>query len=574
MSVLGNPAPVRATPARLIASAAVRLPRRLLLAICLIYITFGLFLRDPWKTEDVIGLAQMWSAAHLGGLAWLTPMVGDTLSAINGPLTAWVGGLSLLWLGPLTGDIIAGRLPNLLWFSLSSAAVWYGTYLLGRRPDAQPLALPFGGQPSPRDYGRMLADAALLLWLATLGLAWPSHETSAVPAALASQAVAFYGLARLRDQPAFGAATLGLAFAGAYLSRGLPAVLPLVLALPLVLRWRWHEELRPLLCLALPLALLPCATWWLAARTWHPEWLLTWQYWQQAQLGLPTAAGALSLLRNLPWFLWPLWPLALIAAWRWRGWYGASHMRIPLGMAVAALISLLFFRRPDEADLLALVAPGAALAALALPTLRRGQVNALDWFAVMAFSVAGVLVWFGWMTALTGWPTQIANNIARQTPGFQLPFSTFAFVMAAAATAAWFALLHWRLRTHPSALWRGTMLSAGGVLLTWVLLVTLWLPSIDYARSYRPVANGLAQIVARQPDAPCLDSIGLGLAQRASFAVFEGLVFDREADCSLVLQQTTQSQPEPLPGATPAILLWQSSRPADRHEFFRLYRRP
>src|SRR5690554_4996965 len=181
---------VRTTPARLTASAAARLPRAALVAVCLVYIVFGLFLRDPWKTDDVIGLAQMSTAWRLGGVAWLTPMVGNTLAAINGPLTVWIGGLSMALLGDSVGEVIAGRLPNLLWFAISVSALWYGTYLLGRRPDAQPLALPFGGQPEPRDYGRMLADAALLLWLGTLGLAWPVHETSAVPATLAAQSAA------------------------------------------------------------------------------------------------------------------------------------------------------------------------------------------------------------------------------------------------------------------------------------------------------------------------------------------------------------------------------------------------
>lgn len=564
--------PPRATPARLTASAAARLPRLLLLGVCLIYIMSGLFLRDPWKTEDVVGLAQMWTASHLGGLAWLTPMVGDTLAALNGPLPVWLGGASISLFGAWTGDIIAGRLPNLLWFAMAATSVWYGTYLLGRRPDAQPLALPFGGQPEPRAYGRMLADAALLLWLATLGLAWPTHETSAAPVALATQALTFYALARMREQPWTGALTLGLALAGSWLALGLPALLPLLLALPLVLRWRWRSELLPVLLLSLPLALCLSGAWWLAAQHFNPAWTTQWSHWQTGQLGLPTGSGALSLLRNLPWFVWPLWPLAILAVWRWRGWYGASHLRIPLGMAAAALLALLLQTRPEESAYLALVVPGAALAALALPTLRRGQVNALDWFAVMAYSVAGFLIWFGWSTALTGWPSKIAGNIARQTPGFELPFQPLAVLMALTATLAWIALVLWRLRTHPAALWRGTMLSAGGVMLTWILLVSLWLPSINYARSYRPVAQAVASALHTTPAHECLASQGLGLAQRASLMVFQHLLFAPSGQCKTVLQQTTQGNTPALPEG--AQLLWQGSRPADRSEFFRLYRLP
>lgn len=562
---------VRTTPARLTASAAARLPRAALVAVCLVYIVFGLFLRDPWKTDDVIGLAQMSTAWRLGGVAWLTPMVGNTLAAINGPLTVWIGGLSMALLGDSVGEVIAGRLPNLLWFAISVSALWYGTYLLGRRPDAQPLALPFGGQPEPRDYGRMLADAALLLWLGTLGLAWPVHETSAVPATLAAQSAAFFALVRMRERPWIGAAVLGVALAAAFLARGWPAVLPLLLALPLVLRWRWREELPAVVLVALPLALILAYSWWWATSRAHPDWLTSWGYWHQQNFGLITADGAMSLVRNLPWFVWPLWPLGLLAAWRWRGWYRASHLRIPLGLATAALVSLLLHPRPDEAALLALVTPGAALAALALPTLRRGQVNALDWFALMAFSVAGILVWFGWSTALTGWPTQIANNIARQTPGFDLPFIPLAAALAVLATGAWVLLLVWRLREHPAALWRGTMLSAGGVMLTWVLLVTLWLPSINYARSYRPVAEAVANALGTVPPG-CVRSETLELAQRASMLVFENLLFHDDANCRLVFQQLVQHAVPPVPEG--ARVLWEGARPADRSEYFRLLRLP
>src|SRR3546814_18377445 len=79
-------------------------------------------------------------------------------------------------------------------------SIWYGTYLLGRRPEPQPLALPFGGEPTVRDYGRMIADAVLLLIVATVGIVWRMHETSEVPALIAFPALAYYSVARLLDR--------------------------------------------------------------------------------------------------------------------------------------------------------------------------------------------------------------------------------------------------------------------------------------------------------------------------------------------------------------------------------------
>ena len=41
------------------------------------------------------------------------------------------------------------------------------------------------------------------------------------------------------------------------------------------------------------------------------------------------------------------------------------------------------------------------------------------------------------------------------------------------------------------------MLPASGVALCWLLLMTLWLPLLDYARSYRPLVERLAKHVPR-----------------------------------------------------------------------------
>ncbi len=564
-----TPSP-RATPARLTAPAAAKLSRTVLLGVCFIYIIFGLFPRDPWKTDDVIGLAQMWSAVHLQGEAWLLPQVAGVTSASNGPLSMWVGAGSMWLFGDAIGDIAAGRLPNLLWFALTASSLWYGTYLLGRRAEAQPLALPFGGQPNAAEYGRMLADAALLLLIATLGLAWRSHESSVVPAALAMQALAFYSVARMLDRPWTGAVTLGLALAGAFLSRGGASLLPLVVALAVAAPVLGRRGIKAMLLVALPIAVVPSLWWWLAAMQTSPYWMSGWSAWHADFFGLVSLTGGLSALRNAPWFLWPLWPLALLAVWRWRGWYRAPHLRIPLSFAVGALVMFLVVGAPGEPELLGLIVPAAMLSALALPTLRRGQVNSLDWFAVMAYSVAAFLVWFGWTTALTGWPRQIAANIERQTPGFTHEVIWLALLAAIIATVAWIVLLTWRLRTLPVALWRGSMLSAGGFLVAWVLLNTLWLPFIDYARSYRPVASHIATVLAEQPDSPCVRASGLNLPQRASFAVLEGLVFSFDRACPLVLQQTTQDEAHPTPADQK--ILWQGARPADRQEFYRLLR--
>jgi len=98
-----------------------------------------------------------------------------------------------------------------------------------------------------------------------------------------------------------------------------------------------------------------------------------------------------------------------------------------------------------------------------------------------------------WIAMLTGAPRKPAASVARLVPGFVAEFSPVAFVLALAATLAWCWLVRWRTGRHRAALWKTLVLPAGGTALCWMLLMTLWLPSIDYARSYVPQVRAVTE---------------------------------------------------------------------------------
>ncbi|NMK46669.1 glycosyltransferase [Achromobacter sp. Bel] len=564
------------TPARLTSVATAKLPRLILLGLSLAYIVAGLFMRDPWKTDDAVGLATMITAIREGGITWLLPQVGLLAHAEEGPLITWVGAASIWLFGPFVGDITAGRLPNLLWFGITATSVWYGTYLLGRRAEAQPLALPFGGEPAPRDYGRMLADAALLLLLATVGILQRTHETTVVPAIMACQALAFYSLARSVDRPVTGTTTLGIALAASFLTRGWVGALPIMIGALLAFYprsqlWKCKRWLpwTVLVTVALILA------WWIPASESSQYWVRNWKTWNLASFAWPSWHDIGRTLRDLPWYLWPTWPLALLAVWRWRAWIYAPHIWLPLMLLACSALVLFGLDEATDSEYVLLAVPCAVLGAFSLPTLRRGVVNTLDWFAVMCFSLTAATAWLGWVALHFNWPAQISRNIARQTTGYEPVISWTAFTLAAIFTVAWIALVVWRLRVRPQALWRGTVLSAGGLTVTWILLVLLWQPAVDYARSYRTVSGQLAQALEQNTrPGECVRGLSLGSGQRASFLIFNNLTFTFDAKCTLILQQTSNQSLRDNTAAYSdgADVLWQGGRRADRQEVFRLLR--
>ena len=99
----------------------------------------------------------------------------------------------------------------------------------------------------------------------------------------------------------------------------------------------------------------------------------------------------------------------------------------------------------------------------------------------------------------------------------------------------------------------------------------LWLPWIDYGKSYRSVSADFRQALGHHPG--CIARRSLGLAQRASLDYFAGIrtVSQRNGgrNCPLLLAQGSPREEAP-PGWTK---IWEGSRPGDKNERLRLYRR-
>jgi hypothetical protein len=140
-----------------------------------------------------------------------------------------------------------------------------------------------------------------------------------------------------------------------------------------------------------------------------------------------------------------------------------------------------------------------------------------------------------WVAMQTGVPAKPAANVAKLAPGFVPEFSAVAFVLALAATLAWAWLVRWRTGRHRAALWKTLVLPAGGAALCWMLLMTIWLPLLDYARSYVPQVRAIAEKVG-QP--ACISELALGrphIAALRHHGGFELRALASEAPCPWLL---------------------------------------
>lgn len=511
-----------ATPAIVTQSAVRRLPRLALLLLGLAYVLPGFLGREPWKNLDVAAFGAMMEMAR-GSSGWWQPQVLGQPAEMVGPLPYWLGALAIRFLPFLPPDL-AVRVPFGMLLALTLVCTWYATYHLARQASAQPVAFAFGGEADPIDYARAMADAALLALVACLGLAQMSHETTPDLARLAMVSAVLMAATRMalpltrhpwKAVALWGAATLGLVLSGApWIALALGTGLLLLVwtsrsaqgaAAPQELSW-----VMGLLALAALLASITEQIHWPQALS-LPASMADWKRW-----------GKL-----LVWFTWPAWPLALWTLWRWRHQLRSPHVALPLWAALVSVVNSAINPDFDRSLLLALPAM-AVLAAFALPTLRRSVSALIDWFTLVFFSGCALVIWVIWFAMQTGVPAKPAANVAKLAPGFNPEFSWLLLLPALLATIAWGWLVAWRVGRHRQAIWKSLVLPAAGATLCWLLLMTLWLPLLDYGRSYGPVARRIATLVP--PGSPCVLVDGLGQTQIASLQFQGGLSLRRTGD--------------------------------------------
>src|SRR5471032_3100168 len=570
-------------PVRLPAAATLALPRWALFALGLLYILPGLIGRDPWKNDDAASFGIMWTMAHGTWQDWLWPNIAGLSMPDEGPLAFWLGALGIKLFGWLLGDMHAARVAIVGAFLTCVLSLWYSTFNLGRRPYAQPLRLAFGGQPEPNDFGRTLADAAVLIYLGCLGLLQHSHETTSEALNVSLMALLVYRAVRyVEGQSLRNAALTGLALGLMALTRGWVTPVFLVLGLFTCTRFLAFPAGRSVRDLGAAIAIGGAiVALWLVPAQWlqpyHQQALNAWMSWNFLQLDWPSWLSIKFFLRVGLWFFWPAWPFAGWAVYAWRRQRHVLHIVVPLTfVSMGALLSM-FHPAPEKGQLLVLLPPLSIMAAFGLLTMKRGAINAIDWFSVMALTLLAAILWVFWGATLTGWPAQAAKNALKLVPGFKPELGLAALLVAGAATAGWIALVHWRISRQPAVLWRAVVLSSGGLILIWILLMTLFLPELNYSASYASVARQIA--LTLPADAGCIET-NVGPAQRASFAYFGHLPFTgvEGGRCTLLLLQDTL-HPRLGQAVAPEYrgrqwqLLWEGRRPSDREERFRLYRR-
>jgi 4-amino-4-deoxy-L-arabinose transferase-like glycosyltransferase len=526
----------------------------LFVVVCLAGLLPGLVGHDPWKLDEAVVFGVVSAMVRTGD--WISFAIAGEPFLDKAPL--------FLWTAAGFGRVLGGFIPL-----HDAARLATGLYVA--------LTLGLLSAASFELMGERAMRMSVLLFIGCIGLLIRAHEMTTDMAALTGIALSLYGLALARRRPVAGGAATGAGMGVAFLGDGclplgmlltLLAVLPL--ASPLWRNRRYAGAAGVALACAAPLV----ALWPLLLSVHSPA---DFSLWLEASFGQEWSApsgdalGLLYYVRILPWYAWPAWPLAAWALWRARRTLKLRvDLQLPLIAFVAFFLTVSVFGDSREVNALPLLLPLVLLGVAELETIPRGAASALDWFGMMTFFLAAALVWVGWVAAITGRPEAATAWLHREVPGFTYRFSFLAFALAALLTLIWMVVVARSLRSTRRAVVNWT----AGITMVWMLVMTLGVPLVDQARSYRAVASRLVAVLP--PDFKCIARRNVGDAQRALLDYFVNLTTVRDdlpaaSGCHVLL---VQAAPLRIPPAGPGWTeVWRGSRPGDRNELFILYRR-
>ena len=533
-----------ATPRARIGTAA---KTRLLIVLCTIWIVLGLIGHQPWKPNESTSISVI--KTMLSGNHLLDPTAVGESGIVNPPLYYLSAAFFAKILSPILSIHDGARVVSGFWMALTLL----GMGMIGREL-----------------WGEGLGRQNTFILLSSVGLIGTAHMLTPEVATLTGSTMAFYALALAKRRPFRASALLGTGIGISFLSTGiLTASISVITALVLPLFFKaWRSRSY---AIVLGLASLIASPWLLLwpAIIWHtsPDSLSAW--WQaQTQLNLP---HHLYFLRTLSWFAWPALPIASWGLWRFRSnLFTKPKFQLIITYFVVAFTLIGFQAKSADIAALTLLIPLVAMAGGSAETLKRGAAGALNWFGLILFGLIGLLIWLGWIAISTGYPSKLASRMHILSGLDELHTSPLALMIAIFITLIWAITINAK-RSNRAAVtdW------AVGVTMAWSLLMALWLPMIDSAKSYQSVMLSLEKAIPSKM--ACINSHGVGAPQQALLDYYTNLRLmpletSPALSCDLLLVQNDKRRHIEVPGKGWS-LIWEGKRPADRRESFSLYQK-
>lgn len=300
------------------------------------------------------------------------------------------------------------------------------------------------------------------------------------------------------------------------------------------------------------------------------------QYWDNHLFGDFGGFKQFHLQFNLPyywlhllWFAFPAYPLAIWTASRLSLVQHKTGI-LALVWLLLALLMLSVYPQQHQDHLVWVLPILALLGAGQLDSLRRGAAAFLNWFGMMTFGAAALFLWLGFFAMNYGFPAKLAERAMYFSPYYQPEIKILPILIALSFTPIWIYIItrrHIRGRQAVSN-W------AAGMTLIWALLMTLFLPWLDAAKSYRPVVESMHVALPEQDrwalqNGACISIADSSLNSRLAWQQYSSFDIQTHQHCRYRLYEVAQHAAI----AENERLIWQGKRPRNKHQHFILTER-
>ena len=524
----------------------------LLALLCFTWLATGLIGHDPWKPDEAYSFGLVYHILQSGD--WLVPtLAGEPF--LDKPPFFYIT-------AAFFAKLFAPVLP------LHDGARLASGFFIG-------LTLIFVGFTGRELFGKDRGWAAAIILIGCLGLLINAHLLSTDLGMLAGSAMMLHGYALSSRRPLLAGLILGTGLGIGFMTKGFIAPIMFVAMSSILFAfsaWRIRAYVTTL-AFSLLCALPWLSIWPLLLYQHSPELFMQWAWdnnignWISFAEKL-NSSSFVFYFKMLPWFSWPAFPIAIWTVWDKRKKILLQREgQLLLISFVTMLASLSLVPYSEDVFALPMLLPIVLLATMALPTLRRGASNALDRFGNITFGFIAILLWWGWQGLIVGNNTRISRWLREYQSEFIPTFDIVSFSIALAVTIIWI-LLVWRVGR---SIRRSVINWAAGMTLVWILLMTLWLPWLDFNKSYRTMVTSLAAALPEKHD--CIASRYLGDGQKAMLHYFGNILTKPwgEQSCNLLLTQGNLSRSDQRQGNWKVV--WKGGRLGQTSDRYYLYQR-
>ncbi len=487
--------------------------------IILLWMSFGIFDRDPWKPEETFLSAIALQMSQTGLV--LNPMLLGEFFTNHPPLYLWI---ISLFANSTPLEIHEGaRLSNIAILSLAFYFIFYST---------------------KKNYGIRIGWLSVLLVIGTVGFLIRGHQLNFGIAAFVGVAIVIYGYtiasnrliyntySSLKGVFAISAGVLFLLF-----SIGIFAAFATLIAVCL----HFFRQKSLLFLLPFILVIIMPAALWVTSDTlaYKPRQEL---FILSDNLDLPKHFTNYLIL--VAWSLFPTLPLAIIAV-RLQSQKNDGFFNFLITLS-CLLFAYTFILDTNEENLFILLPSITILAARALQKTSDNTGYILDAFA---FLVVGLLlvvgIWLFTLSMLSG-VNWFDSSISEIFGEFDFIYPNVIKIIAAVAlTLLWIKLLFRSRRSNERAIVNWSC----GVTVAWILFCLLLLPSFDARKSYRSIGTA----IYNHTEGNCIEATNINKHLRSQLVYFGNIIAttnaNTQAQCSFLLSQDKQGN-----------VVWQGGR--------------